>query len=51
MQNPKIAALVFGSGKVVLTGAKSVDSLSKGLTILGNQTPQPRYRYSEKTYL
>ena len=37
MQNPKIAALVFGSGKVVLTGAKSVDSLSKGLTILGNQ--------------
>jgi len=37
MQNPKIAALVFGSGKVVLTGAKSVDSLAKGLTILGNQ--------------
>ena len=36
MQNPKIAALVFGSGKVVLTGAKSLDSLSKGLTILGN---------------
>jgi len=36
MQNPKIAALVFGSGKVVLTGAKSIDSLSKGLNILGN---------------
>jgi len=35
MQNPKIAALVFGSGKVVLTGAKSVDSLTKGLNILG----------------
>ncbi len=35
MQNPKIAALVFGSGKVVLTGAKSVESLSKGLNILG----------------
>ena len=35
MQDPKIAALVFGSGKVVLTGAKSVDSLSKGLNILG----------------
>ena len=35
MQNPKIAALVFGSGKVVLTGAKSVDSISKGLNILG----------------
>ncbi|MCX6693140.1 MAG: TATA-box-binding protein [Methanomicrobiales archaeon] len=35
MQNPKIAALVFGSGKVVLTGAKSVDSLSQGLEILG----------------
>jgi transcription initiation factor TFIID TATA-box-binding protein len=36
MQDPKIAALVFGSGKVVLTGAKSIDSLSKGLNILGN---------------
>ena len=35
MQDPKIAALVFGSGKVVLTGAKSIDSLSKGLNILG----------------
>lgn len=34
MQDPKIAALVFGSGKVVLTGAKSVDSLNKGLEIL-----------------
>ena len=37
MQDPKIAALVFGSGKVVLTGAKSVDSLSKGLNILGGK--------------
>lgn len=37
MQDPKIAALVFGSGKVVLTGAKSIDSLSKGLEILGNK--------------
>jgi transcription initiation factor TFIID TATA-box-binding protein len=36
MQDPKIAALVFGSGKVVLTGAKSLDSLTKGLNILGN---------------
>ena len=36
MQNPKIAALVFGSGKVVLTGAKSIDSLNEGLEILGN---------------
>lgn len=35
MQDPKIAALVFGSGKVVLTGAKSVESLNKGLEILG----------------
>ena len=34
MQDPKIAALVFGSGKVVLTGAKSIDSLSRGLEIL-----------------
>lgn len=31
MQNPKIAALVFGSGKVVLTGAKSIDSLQLAL--------------------
>ncbi|MGC9435187.1 MAG: TATA-box-binding protein [Methanomicrobiales archaeon] len=37
MQEPKIAALIFGSGKVVLTGAKSIDSLSKGLEILGAQ--------------
>jgi len=36
MKDPRIAALVFGSGKVVLTGAKSVDSLSTGLTILGD---------------
>ncbi len=34
MQDPKIAALVFGSGKVVLTGAKSIDNLSRGLEIL-----------------
>jgi transcription initiation factor TFIID TATA-box-binding protein len=37
MQDPKIAALVFGSGKVVLTGAKSVDSLNRGLDILGQR--------------
>jgi len=37
MQDPKIAALVFGSGKVVLTGAKSIDSLSRGLQILTDQ--------------
>lgn len=36
MQDPKIAALVFGSGKVVLTGAKSIESLSRGLDILGD---------------
>ncbi len=35
MQDPKIAALVFGSGKVVLTGAKSIESLNRGLEILG----------------
>ncbi|MDD1727821.1 MAG: TATA-box-binding protein [Methanospirillum sp.] len=35
MQDPKIAALVFGSGKVVLTGAKSVENLTRGLNILG----------------
>ncbi|MBT8507465.1 TATA-box-binding protein [Methanomicrobiaceae archaeon CYW5] len=37
MQNPKIAALVFGSGKVVLTGAKSIDGVSQGLEILGEK--------------
>ncbi|ABN57317.1 MULTISPECIES: TATA-box-binding protein [Methanoculleus] len=37
MQDPKIAALVFGSGKVVLTGAKSIDNLSRGLQILADQ--------------
>jgi transcription initiation factor TFIID TATA-box-binding protein len=35
MRDPKIAVLVFGSGKVVLTGAKSIDSLTTGLSILG----------------
>ncbi|MCK9313495.1 MAG: TATA-box-binding protein [Methanocorpusculum sp.] len=34
MQDPKIAALVFSSGKVVLTGAKSIDSLTRGLELL-----------------
>lgn len=34
IENPKIAALVFGSGKVVLTGAKSLDDLDKGLQYL-----------------
>ncbi|MDO9327014.1 MAG: TATA-box-binding protein [Methanoregula sp.] len=34
MQDPKIAALVFGSGKVVLTGAKSIENVGKGLNIL-----------------
>jgi len=36
MKDPKIAALVFGSGKVVLTGAKSVENLDRGLAILGD---------------
>ncbi len=31
MNDPKIAALVFGSGKVVLTGAKSLDTLAAGV--------------------
>ncbi len=34
MTDPKIAALVFGSGKVVLTGAKSLASLTDGLHAL-----------------
>ena len=36
IENPKIAALVFGSGKIVLTGAKSIESLEKGLKYLLN---------------
>jgi transcription initiation factor TFIID TATA-box-binding protein len=48
MQDPKIAALVFGSGKVVLTGAKSVDSLSKGLEILGNKLRSLNIEIPEK---
>jgi transcription initiation factor TFIID TATA-box-binding protein len=36
MKNPKIAVLVFGSGKVVLTGANSIDHLKKGLSLLGD---------------
>jgi len=37
MQNPRIAALVFGSGKVILTGTKSTDNLTKGLALLGDK--------------
>jgi transcription initiation factor TFIID TATA-box-binding protein len=36
MKDPKIAALIFNSGKVVLTGAKSIESLDRGLAILGD---------------
>ena len=36
MKDPKIAALIFNSGKVVLTGAKSVESLDRGLATLGD---------------
>ena len=49
MQDPKIAALVFGSGKVVLTGAKSIDSLSKGLEYPWRTPAQTGYRYPQKT--
>jgi len=34
IDDPKLAILMFGSGKVVLTGAKSIDSLDKGLEYL-----------------
>jgi transcription initiation factor TFIID TATA-box-binding protein len=37
MNDPKMAALVFASGKVILTGARNTDDLDRGLTILGNQ--------------
>jgi transcription initiation factor TFIID TATA-box-binding protein len=36
MSDPKVAALVFVSGKVVLTGVKNTDDLAKGLNILGD---------------
>ena len=48
MQDPKIAALVFGSGKVVLTGAKSIDSLSQGLEILGNKLRELKIAIPDK---
>ena len=32
MTNPKVVLLIFVSGKVVITGAKDVDSLTQGLT-------------------
>jgi len=34
IQDPKIAILIFSSGKVVLTGVKSQDELKRGLAIL-----------------
>jgi transcription initiation factor TFIID TATA-box-binding protein len=37
ISDPKLAILIFGSGKVVLTGAKSVESLDKGLEYLSNE--------------
>lgn len=37
IDDPKLAILMFGSGKVVLTGAKNIDSLDKGLEYLSAQ--------------
>ena len=37
INDPKLAILMFGSGKVVLTGAKSIDSLDKGLDYLSTK--------------
>ena len=42
MQNPKITALIFRSGKVVLTGAKRYRGSLEGLMILADRAPQPR---------
>ncbi|ACL16653.1 TATA-box-binding protein [Methanosphaerula palustris] len=36
IKDPKIAALVFNSGKVVLTGAKSIDILDRGIALLSD---------------
>lgn len=37
INNPKLAILIFSSGKVVLTGAKSIDSLDRGLEYLSTE--------------
>ncbi len=50
MENPKIASLIFSSGKVVLTGIRDQESLEKGLSLIisamkgaGVETyPEPR---------
>lgn len=34
IENPKIASLIFSSGKVVLTGIRDTDSLEKGLVLI-----------------
>lgn len=34
MEDPKIASLIFSSGKVVLTGVKDNDSLERGIAII-----------------
>ncbi|OPX67996.1 MAG: TATA-box-binding protein 2 [Methanoregulaceae archaeon PtaB.Bin056] len=34
MENPKIASLIFSSGKVVLTGIRDQESLKKGLSLI-----------------
>ena len=34
MQDPRLTALLFGSGKVILTGAKITQTLSDGLAVL-----------------
>jgi len=34
IENPKIASLIFSSGKVVLTGIRDTDSLDKGLLLI-----------------
>lgn len=37
MQSPKVVLLIFVSGKVVITGAKDVQSLTQGLTLIHPQ--------------
>lgn len=34
IENPKIASLIFSSGKVVLTGIRDQDTLEKGLSVI-----------------
>jgi len=37
IEDPKIASLIFSSGKIVLTGIRNIQALSDGLAIIINR--------------